>query len=113
VSPDDAELWVTDPGSPDPRSPAGPGHILIFDAASGVAIDTILTDGLDPINNWPLWVNEIRFHPQGRKAYISCGVLRRGGGPILVIDVRERRILDLIYGDFVHLPVSIEISPIL
>jgi hypothetical protein len=89
LSPDQRELWVTDPGPPPTIGPSWPGHILILDAMTGVIKDTIHTRGLDQVYPDIRWrVDDIQFVPGSNKAYVNC--LYRG--PILVIDTKSKEI---------------------
>lgn len=93
LSPDERELWITDPGPPPTFGEAWPGHVLVLDAKTGAILDTIPTFGLDeefPEIRWR--VDDIRFVPGGHKAYVNC-MFR---GPILVIDTRSKEITNFL-----------------
>ena len=96
LSPDQRELWVTDPGPPPTFGEAWPGHVLILNATTGAILDTIHTRGLDdefPDIRWR--VDDIQFVPGQDKAYVNC--LYRG--PILVIDTKSKEITRFLLHD--------------
>lgn len=89
LSPNQRELWVTDPGPPPLFGDAWPGHILVLNATTGAVLDTIHARGLDdefPDIRWR--VDDIQFVPERTKAYVNC-MFR---GPILVINTKTREI---------------------
>lgn len=97
LSPDQHELWVTDPGPPPTFGEAWPGHVLILNATTGAILDTIHTRGLDENHPDIRWrVDDIQFVPDQNKAYVNC-MFR---GPILVINTKTKEITKhLLHGE--------------
>jgi len=111
ATPDGREVWATDPGYPIEDSPGLPQTIFIFDAYTGILIDTVSTRGISPEPYWPIAAREIRIPPDGSKAYVSCGDFFTGPQPILVISTATRHIERLIFGDFETAAWWIDIAP--
>ena len=110
VTPDGREVWVTDPGYPIEDSPGWPQTIFIFDAVAGTLLDTVSIRNISPSSAEPLAAQDIRFVPDGSKAYVNCGSFFKGNQPILVISTRTRRVDRLIFGGFEDRAVMIDIA---
>jgi hypothetical protein len=95
LSPDDRELWHTDPGWPD-RAP-NRGEIAIYDTRSLDLTHQISLWGLHPFpdSSQPISAFEIEFLPTGEKAYVSANMCSFGfsGRSIVVIDAQEKEVI--------------------
>lgn len=97
-TPDGREIWLVQsfPSVIVPP-PTELGYILIVDAVTGVALDTVRTIGLrvgQP--TWPLPIALIAFHPSGEKAYVTS---YRSEPAFLVVDAAGRLVQKTLYGD--------------
>jgi hypothetical protein len=97
LSPDETELWVTDPGLADIAP--NPGTIFILEANSGAYLGGISLAGYypPPTPSWvPLTGAWILFSPTGEKVYVGTGLrLNALSGSALVVDRRSRTITKL------------------
>jgi hypothetical protein len=74
-------------------------------------VDTVSTRDISPIPYLPIAARDIRFLPDGSKAYVSSGSIFKGSQPILVINPATRRVERLIFDDFKELIWTIDIAP--
>jgi DNA-binding beta-propeller fold protein YncE len=111
VTPNGKELWVTDPGLETDEFPSWPQIIFVFDALGGGLLDSVSIRGISPNPARPLAAQDIRFVPDGSKAYVNCGSFAKGLQPILVINTRTRHVDRLIFGGFQDLARWIDIAP--
>jgi len=111
VTPDGSEVWVTDPGYPIEDFPVWPQTIFIYDAVTGALVDTVSLRGLHPNPYDALAAQDIRFLPDGSKAYVNCGSGFKGLQPILVINTHTRYVDRLIYNGFQNTAETIDIAP--
>lgn len=115
VSPDGAEVWYTDPGTPHPAFEQGPGVIVILYALTGTVLDTIQTTGFYADSLKPLAVQNILFVPgkdaKGTKVYVNCGSSTRGAQPLLMINYETREIEKALFADLTKLAEFIDIAP--
>jgi len=111
ITPDGMEAWVTEPGHPLYNPPIEVQAIFIFDAITGTLVDTISTRGIDPNPLRALSPQDIRFVPDGSKAYVNCGTSQKTGQPILVISTGTRRIERSLFGEYNNFAVMIDIAP--
>lgn len=114
VAPGGSEVWVSFTASGLLPTPAWPTAVFVFDAASGIVTDSISLRALRPGSTVPLIARDIRFLPDGSKAYISGGTNTApslGRQPLLVVDAQSKEVIDLIYPDFDHLAMFIDIGP--
>jgi hypothetical protein len=98
LSPDNTELWHTDPGWPEPfpHSPTR-GEIAIYDTRTLEVIHTISLRDYHPYpdSSKSTYAFGIEFLPNGEKAYVSanvCGAVYPDGA-VLVVDAREKKIV--------------------
>ena len=110
VTPDGSEVWVTDKDAPPGHSFCS-GSIFILDAMTGAIKDSIPTRGLRPSSDTPLFVRDLRFTPDGTKAYVNCGTSPNQAEPIIVIDVASREVAKLLFDDYARWAAEIEIAP--
>jgi len=108
VTPDGNQVWLTHGGI----YVLGPWrqYISIVDASSGARIDTISVHKDDL--GWPRAVapRDIRFLPDGKKAYVRCGEPGTGGQPLLAIDAHSLGVHMILY-DESQTPNGIDIAP--
>jgi hypothetical protein len=111
VTPDGKEIWTVTPGPSLYDLPAK--TIDIFDAATGILIDSVLLTGFREEPELSLAANSIEFLPTGEKAYVSCGggLQSNADQPLLVIDVVRRETIKLIYPDFTDRALTISVAP--
>jgi len=111
VTPNGNEVYFTDPGLPNQFYT--PGKIFIYNADDGSLLDEISLLDLDTTGVYPspLYAYQIRFHPEKPKAYITCGYMLKGPGPLLVVDTDKREIIKWIFPLMDHLPEWIDIGP--
>jgi hypothetical protein len=103
---------VADPGYPIEDFPGWPQAIFVYDAMTGALVDTVSIRGFNPgPHEEPPVAQDIRFLPDGSKAYVNCGSIFKGNQPILVINTHTRHIDRLIYDDFRNLAFTIDIAP--
>jgi DNA-binding beta-propeller fold protein YncE len=96
VSPDGREVWITQSFitfySPWPKDL---GYVVMFDANTGAATDTLRTLGLNLANpGYPIPVFRMAFHPEGGKVYVTA---QTGRPAILVVDVASKEVASTIY----------------
>jgi len=108
-TPDGHELWRADRG--DALWPLITGFVYIHDPATGMVKDSISLFGYLNFGK-PLSAQEMVFTPDGEKAYVAAGNTQYSTGPVLVIDVSTRKVMDLILDDYEHFPYYVEIGPI-
>jgi hypothetical protein len=111
VTPDGREVWYTHGCNafwiPWPES------IHIVDAHTGVLLDTISISPDVLGREQPVAGMEIRFLPDGSKAYISgsCSALYEGH-PLLVVDVRRREIIKMLFENDNRRPGYMDLAPV-
>lgn len=112
VSPDGQEVYLTDPGYPGSWG-STPGKIFIYDANDGTLLDHIPVDDLDTTRGTekPLYLYQIRFHPEKPKVYIAGGDMFKGPGPLLVVNTEERKIINMIFPALNKIAQFIDIAP--
>jgi hypothetical protein len=109
ISPDEKELYATDPGWFNDRTNAG--TVYVFDAMTGVYLHGISLYGYNTIPDRPLYANNVVFTPTGEKAYVASGRLEKGSGTICVINTSTRDITRLIWPDLGHYIFRLVIGP--
>jgi hypothetical protein len=108
-TPDVCELWRADRGNV--LWPLITGYVYVHDPLTGAVWDSISLYGyLD--HGAPLSAQEMVFTPDGEKAYVAAGNTQYSTGPVLVIDVRKREVVNLILDDYEHFPYYVEMGPI-
>jgi hypothetical protein len=113
VSPDDREVYVTDPGG---DMYPNPGTIYIFAAESGAYLKGISLYGYLP---WPaaaLRGSEMVFSPTGEKVYVGTGRMTGIGvdqtcGSVLVVDTDRKEIVKIITPELEQVPLFMAIAP--
>jgi DNA-binding beta-propeller fold protein YncE len=109
VAPDGGELWVT--WGANAFFLPWPEWVHVLDARSGTVIDSI--DVRSSTIGWPRPVSptEIRFSPEGDKAYIACGTGFTGTQPLLIVDKTSHDVSKVVFADFGRIPRRIAIGP--
>jgi DNA-binding beta-propeller fold protein YncE len=114
LSPDETELWVTDPGVPDITP--DPGTIYIIEPNSGAYLGGISLVGYFPSPPhfpWePLTGDWVLFSPTGETAYVGSGLrLNAPTGSVLVVDRDSRTITKLLMPNLDSAPYGAVICP--
>jgi hypothetical protein len=96
VSPDGSEVWITQPDWWNGLDPPYPGTIDVFDSQTGTSLASLPTVGFSTPSGWPMPVREIEFTSDGRLAFVNA---LNGEHPVLVVDVKSKRILRTVLQD--------------
>lgn len=109
LSPDGAEVYMTDPGQPFIN--LIPGIIFVYNAQSGNYVDGISLYGLDENPAVALFATPIIFTPTGEKAYVGSGRTEKDSGTISVIDTKDKMIIKHIWPNKGHYFLYMCIGP--
>ncbi len=109
LSPDETELWSTDPGIPDGQNP---GSIFIHDPVTGGYLGGISLRGYFPSPYGVLTGDWVLFSPTGDRVYVATGLVAFGPpGSVLSVDRRLRKITKLFAPNLDSGPASGAICP--
>jgi hypothetical protein len=110
LSPDEKELWMTDPGAP--GMIWNSGTIYIIDATSGGYVQGMSLYGYSWNPLVALAGSDILFSPTGEKAYVNTGnAADRWSGSVVVVDTRQKKITKILSPDLKRRPKVLRIGP--